>query len=35
MGYRSHDGKPMTKQIIVDSAVIPKGAKNVAAAKES
>jgi multiple sugar transport system substrate-binding protein len=30
----SNDGKPMTKQIIADSAVIPKGAKNVAAAKE-
>src|SRR5580704_754836 len=30
----TNDGKPMTKQIITDSAVIPKGAKNVAAAKE-
>src|SRR5205823_6021131 len=30
----ANDGKPMTKQIIADSAVIPKGAKNIAAAKE-
>jgi multiple sugar transport system substrate-binding protein len=29
-----NDGKPLTAQIITDGAVIPKGAKNVAAAKE-
>ena len=29
-----NDGKPLTAQIITDGAVIPKGAKNVAAAEE-
>jgi multiple sugar transport system substrate-binding protein len=29
-----NDGKPLTAQIITDGAVIPKGAKNVAPAKE-
>jgi multiple sugar transport system substrate-binding protein len=29
-----NDGKPLTAQIITDGAAIPKGAKNVAAAKE-
>jgi multiple sugar transport system substrate-binding protein len=30
----SNDGKPLTAQIITNGAMIPKGAKNVAAAKE-
>ena len=29
-----NDGKPLTAQVITDGAMIPKGAKNVAAAKE-